>query len=328
MPVLASTAYSTARSVTALVRALLNDSANLLSVPVGIVSITRNAGTGVVTVITALPHNMVPGDNTLISGVPTGTSNFNGTFPVQGIAGPLQFTYQQAAALGADNQVSGNVQGYGIGAKYTDSVLMPFVNANFQMLANELENISSQQYIQDNILLVVPAVAVPDPSVQVVINDATAPPNQLPTNIIAPLKIWERPANSSDDFFEMVNLTDGGGLPPQPQGQTLEVWEWRTDGLVFVGATQDTQIRLRALVAPADLVDGTSSLSPMRAMREAIAYPTAVTAGRSRGANIPPEYVQLGEMALEQVLSRATRQMQHRNFRSRSFARRKGYTPF
>ena len=326
MPVVASTAYSSARAITALVRSLLNDSANLLSVPVAIVSISRNAATGVVQVVTALPHNMVPGDNCLVSGVPTGTSNFNGTFPVQAISGPLVFSYAQAGV--ADIQLSGNVQGYGIGAKYTDSVLMPFVNANYQMLGNELENMSSQQYIRDNVLLTVPAVATPDSSVQVVINDATAPPNQLPADLVAPLKIWERPASvGSADFFEMVNLTDGGGIPPTLQGQTLEVWEWRTDGLVFRGATQDTQIRLRYLAGFADLVDGTSS-TLLRAMREAVAYPTAIDAAHSRGGSVPDWYATKAQMALDQVLQRGARQMQHRNFRARPFSRRKGYTPF
>src|SRR5579859_3563742 len=269
MPVVGSTAYSSARAITALVRSLLND-AGTLSIPVAIANITRNPANGVVTVTTVLPHNLVMGDFAVIANVPTGTSNFNGTFVVlTSSPSALQFTYANGAILTADTQACGQVQGVGIGAIYTDAVLMPIVNANYQMLGNELENMSSQQYIQDNILLVVPAVTSVDSSVQVVINDATAAPNQLPPNVIAPLKIWERPNNSSDDFFEMVNLTDGGGLEPTLQGQTLEVWEWRADGLVFRGATQDTQIRLRALVSFPDLVDGTSS-TMLRNMREAI----------------------------------------------------------
>jgi hypothetical protein len=321
MPVVGSTAYANARAVTDLVRALLNDKGTL-SIPVLIQNIVRNPATGVVTVTTVLPHNLLPGDFAVIANVPTGTSNFNGTFAVITSApNVLQFTYNQAGV--ADSQGSGQVQGYGIGAKYTDTILMPFVNASYQMLGRELENLSSPTFIMET-ELVVPAVTTIDPSVQVVINDATAPPNNLPVNLLAPLKIWERTNGSSDEFVPMTNLTDGGGLPSREQSQILESWEWRSDGLYFIGATVDTQIRVRFMAYFADLTDGTSTIL-MRNMREAIAFPAAIMAGKSKGAVVPAEYTQLGETALEQVLNAAARQMQRKNYRMRNYSRRKGF---
>jgi len=326
MPVLGSTAYSSARGITSQVRSLLNDAANLLSVPVNIANITRNTATGVVTVSCQLPHNMVGGDSTLISGVPTGTSNFNGTFPVATILDMFQFTYTQAGVN--DTQASGQVQGFGIGAIYTDSVLIPFVNAIYQKLVRKLGNTAEGTFISDNNLLVVPAiVGNPDAAIQVVINDSTAPPNQLPIDLLQPLKLWERPNGSTDDFFEMVDLTDGGGLPPEIQGQTLEVWEWRGDGIYFVGATQDTQIRLRYLKGFSDLVDGSSS-TLLRNMREAVAFGTAAIAGMSRGSQLAEKYETAAQDSTEDLLNTSARALQHRNFRMRSFTRRKGYTPF
>jgi len=329
MPGLGSTAYQTARSITLWVRALLNDSGTL-SVPITIVSISRNALTGVVTVQTQLPHNLVAGDFAVIAGVPTGTSNFNGTFQVvTSTPSQMTFTYTQAGV--ADTQASGQVQGIGTGAIYTDSVLMPYLNLALNKLNRKMQNISNPTYIKDNVFLVVPAVASPDPSVQVVINDATPPyngqNNQLPTDLLMPLKIWERPEGSSDDFFLMTNLTDGGGLPPQPQGQTLEAWEWRTDGLAFIGATQDTQIRLRYVYVQPDVTDGTSVLGG-RDIRMPVALWTAAAAGKSRGSPLADGYQAEGDDLMEELLNTATRQMQHRNYRGKSFARRKGYTPF
>lgn len=321
MPVAASTAYTTARSVTALVRALLDDAANLLSIPVGIASISRNTANSTVTVTTVLPHNQVPGDAALISQVPTGTSNFNGTFEVLTVLG-RQFTYAQAGVN--DAQSSGRTQGYGIGQVYTDAVLMPYVNACYQSLGRKLESLSDPTYIVDGAFLTVPAVAAPDPSVTVVINDATAAPNQLPTNLLKPLRIWERQSGSTDEFVEMTNLTEQGGLPSVEQGQTLGVWEWRQDGIYFIGATVPVQIRLRYEAYMADLVDGTSSLL-LRNTREQIAFPAAVLAGKSRGAEIPPEFTQMGEDALEDVLNLTTRQLQRKNFRLRGYSRRRGY---
>jgi hypothetical protein len=122
----------------------------------------------------------------------------------------------------------------------------------------------------------------------------------------------------------MVNLTAGGGLPSRPQETTLGSWEWRGDGLYFVGATKDTQIRLRYTAFFADLTDGTSS-TLLRAIRTAIAYPTAVMAAESRGKPVPASYAQLGEDAVEDVLNEIVRQMQRKNYRMRNFSAKKGY---
>ncbi len=51
----------------------------------------------------------------------------------------------------------------------------------------------------------------------------------------------------------------------------LGVWEWRQDGLYFVGATQDTQIRLRYQKSFPDFTDGTNVVL-IRNAQEAIAY--------------------------------------------------------
>jgi hypothetical protein len=65
-----------------------------------------------------------------------------------------------------------------------------------------LGNAGGGGFIQDDVLLVVTAVTQPDTSLQVSLTDATAPPNQLPTDLLGPLKIWERPNGSTDDFLD------------------------------------------------------------------------------------------------------------------------------
>ncbi len=60
-------------------------------------------------------------------------------------------------------------------------------------------------------MLVVTAVTATDTSLQVSISDATAPPNQLPTDLLAPMKLWERPNGSTQEFDEMVDLSQHGG---------------------------------------------------------------------------------------------------------------------
>ena len=126
------------------------------------------------------------------------------------------------------------------GNLFTDAVLLPYLNSAYRKAQRAIGNAGGGGFIQDDALLVVTAVAQQDASLQVSISDATAPPNQLPTDLLVPMKLWERANLSSDDFVEMVDLTRHGGLPSRSQDVTLSVWEWRADGLWFLGATQDT----------------------------------------------------------------------------------------
>src|SRR5690242_14359729 len=144
------------------------------------------------------------------------------------------------------------------GNLFTDTILLPYANSAYRKVQRSLGNAGGGGFIQDDVLLVVPAVAQTDTSLQVSVTDATASPNQLPTDLLVPVKIWERPNGSTQDFLEMVDLTQHGGLPSRVQDVTLSVWEWRADGIYFLGATQDTQIRLRYLKAYPDLTDATS----------------------------------------------------------------------
>src|ERR1700719_4573552 len=94
------------------------------------------------------------------------------------------------------------------GNLFTDAVLIPYANAAYRKVQRALANIQSGSFLSDDVLLAVPAVTATDASVQVSITDATAPPNQLPPNLLVPLKLWERPNGSSDDFVEMTDLND------------------------------------------------------------------------------------------------------------------------
>jgi len=174
------------------------------------------------------------------------------------------------------------------GNLFTDTVLLPYANSAYRKTQRALGNAGGGGFIQDDVLLVVPAVAQVDSSLQVSITDATAPPNQLPTDLLVPMKIWERSNGSSDDFVEMADLSQHGGLPSRAQGLTLSVWEWRADGIYFLGATQDTQIRLRYLKAYPDFTDATSQragshcVRHRRAGRLGTRQPARGKVGRSR----------------------------------------------
>ena len=213
------------------------------------------------------------------------------------------------------------------GNLFTDAVLLPYANSAYRKVQRALGNTGAGGFLNDDALLVVAAIPAPDASLQVSLTDATAPPNQLPTDLLVPLKLWERPNGSSDDFAEMVDLTRHGGLPSRPQDVVLGVWEWRADGIYFLGATQDTQIRLRYLKAYPDFTDATSPVL-IRNAQESIAYATAAMAGWARGSPLAEKWDEAAADAIEDLIVQAVRREQQSARRRRPFSSRSGYTPF
>ncbi len=213
------------------------------------------------------------------------------------------------------------------GNLFTDTLVIPYLNSAYRKLQRAIGNAGGGGFIQDDALLVVTAVSSPDPSLQVSISDATAPPNQLPTDLLVPSKLWERPNLSTQEFVEMVDLTRHGGLPSRVQDVILSVWEWRADGLWFIGATQDTQIRLRYLKAYPDITDATSPIL-VRNAQEALAYGTAAAAAWARGSPLAEKWDDAASDAQEDLISAAVRREQQSSRRRRPFSARSGYTPF
>ena len=121
------------------------------------------------------------------------------------------------------------------GNLFTDAVLLPYVNSAYRKAQRALANMQSGSFLTDDVLLVVPAVAQVDASAQVSITDATAPPNQLPPDLLVPVKLWERANGSSDDFVEMTDLTDHDGLPSEPQAANAGLLGMARRWLVFPG---------------------------------------------------------------------------------------------
>lgn len=208
------------------------------------------------------------------------------------------------------------------GATFTDAFLMPFVAAAYRKVQQKLANSGQTTFITDEALLVVAALPSADPSVQASITDATAAPNQLPVDLISPSALWERPSGSSDNFVPMVDCTEHGGLPSQPQGQSLVYWEWRSDGLYFIGALQATQIRLRYMKAMVDPTDANSQIL-IRAAINAVSFVAAALAAESRGGPQAKDLDALATDALFDLANASARRSQHTGRRRRPFSSRR-----
>ena len=228
------------------------------------------------------------------------------------------------------NDVAGHV--------YNDVALLPYLNSAYRKVQRSIANIAGATFIEDDVLMILPAVVTPDPSMQTILSDTGyfngtssvsaygGAPTLIPSDMVAPLKLWERQSGSSDDFDDMIDLTDRGGLPSNVQGPFFIYWELRSDGICFLGATEDQQIRLRYKKSYPDLTDPTSVVL-VRNAQEAIAYFTASLAAGARGAPQADKWTTAAEDALEDLLQRETHQLQSRPRRRRPYGRRGGYGP-
>ncbi|MHA1962138.1 MAG: hypothetical protein ACW99U_18185 [Candidatus Thorarchaeota archaeon] len=69
---------------------------------------------------------------------------------------------------------------------------------------------------------------------------ATVP--AIPTDIVHPYKMWEKPTGSSiDNYVPMTQVED---LPNRAQDTTLNEWQWREGNIYFVGATVNVDVKL------------------------------------------------------------------------------------
>lgn len=227
-----------------------------------------------------------------------------------------------ALARSCLNDVSGNV--------FSDSVLLPYMNSAYRQIQRALSVAGGPLFIVDNVTFTLAAVVSADPSVQTSLTDAgynngstNANPPQLPTDLLEPEKIWERPTGSTNDFQEMTDLTEGGGLPSLPQGSTLGVWEWRTDGIYFIGALQSVDIRLRYKKLLPDLTQGSDPILIPNAA-DCLAYNGAAMAATARGSLLADKWVNAGEVSLENLVAAAVRREQNRVRRRRPNSSRTG----
>jgi len=134
----------------------------------------------------------------------------------------------------------------------TDSAnfMFPLLNDALEWFANEMNNHGVGTFEKQTFLTNVLAITVNDPGIQVNISDTgyfDGTQNhqlpQVPTDLNVPLFLWERQHGSAEEWIPMTQALDG--LPSYPQGDRLKWWEWRSDTLAFVGATQNNDIRLR-----------------------------------------------------------------------------------
>jgi hypothetical protein len=132
----------------------------------------------------------------------------------------------------------------------TQPYMVELDNAAYEELQDDLTLAGVETQSEEIIITGLPAVASPDPAVNVSLsftgfNNGTtnsALP-ALPADMRGPLRLWERPTGQLGQFAPMTQRLDG--LPSRTQSSFLRWWQWIGDALVFIGALQQNDIKVR-----------------------------------------------------------------------------------
>jgi hypothetical protein len=176
------------------------------------------------------------------------------------------------------------------GAVFTDTVLVPLVNAAYRKVQRRFAENGITVFTSEIATLTLPANSIQ-------ITDSSTP--QLPTDLIAPRELWEKPAGSTEKFRSLRQVSP---LPDVNVGTFLSWWEWRDGMLNFVGGNRDIVIRLRYEKALSDLAASTDNILIRRAV-DPIAYYGAALAAASRGAPEAGTFQALADQALGELLN-------------------------
>lgn len=156
-----------------------------------------------------------------------------------------------------------------------------YLNAGLRSVQRRLRNSGVETLIKETVITPLTATPNTDPTTQVYLNDSGyfdgtnfANPPQLPTDLVVPLVVWQRPTGASVGWGAPMPQANDGLPSLTTIYNYFKAWEWREDKLVFNCANQSLDIRLR-YAAMTLLVAADSDPIPLRDGLDAVACATA-----------------------------------------------------
>lgn len=207
----------------------------------------------------------------------------------------------------------------------SNPVAFIYLNSGYRYMQDELFANGVKTLEKETILTGIAPVSNIDPGMQVFIydqgynNGATNFANPaLPSDIRIPLRLWERQSGTVNSFYPMVPVNDG--LPSVAQSSSLRFWEYRTDGIYMVGATQAIDIRMRYAAYLPDLTDGTSTVQ-IRGAENALAALTAAEFAAARGSPLADSFRNQAVEFIDQIVDYTIKQKQRGRHRRAPYGR-------
>lgn len=205
---------------------------------------------------------------------------------------------------------------------------LEFINAAIEACQEYLAVNGIPTQIVDNFILTpLTATTSSDPDTQVFVGyqgyfDGVAmnATPALPSDLIVPLRVWQRQTGSSSNFCPMEPARDGirSGQP----GSVFGNWEWRQGAIYLNGCTTTQDLRIRYEQSLTDLATSANFSTvtiPIPQSKRALAYLVAYQYAISRGSPQAPTVLQMAEEAMNQIINRQIRADQRIPYRPRGF---------
>lgn len=225
------------------------------------------------------------------------------------------------------------------GDVFTDTAPFAFeiLNAAYERVQSELSSVGVETYTTDAWLLGLPSMPRVDPEARLIVDDTGTSityPNgigdtfslspQLPTDLVLPVKLWER-QNNTANFTGPPMRQPNDGLLNMAQQTFLIDWEWKADGLRFRGAMQVQDVKVKYEKMLPQLVAVTDPV-PIRGVTNAAAYWAAKIFTESRGGAIAPQFAKNAQDEIFLLQSSSARRRQRKQVRRQPYSGRTSTT--
>jgi hypothetical protein len=200
------------------------------------------------------------------------------------------------------------------GAVFTDAVLLEPLNTAYDNLQEALA-LSGVALLTAEVQLNL-GVGVTS------LGPATTP--ALPSDYVAPHKLWEKPTGTDDRFAEIQLARDS--LPDRDQGPALAFWQPLGNTIQFIGATRAVTVKLRyEKELPELTISPTDSDVLVPRSTNALALLTAAIASRARGVtHLATELEARSAAAVSLLVSSLNKHRQRAGARRRPYGRLRG----
>jgi hypothetical protein len=213
----------------------------------------------------------------------------------------------------------------------TNPQTFPLLNIGWRMLQRVMTNYGLGTFVQTATIPQIPVAGSSDPGLQMYISFTGTfdgvrmwPTPYLPPNMLGPLWLKERQSGTQNRFVPMGPTNDG--LPSRAKSLWLRQWNWETDVINLVGATQVNDILIRYNEYFPDIIPDPQGLGstqiPLLRCADALGAYTAAAWGASRGSQATAGLLAIGEEAVKQMALTASRQKQRGNHRRRPYSSR------
>jgi hypothetical protein len=203
------------------------------------------------------------------------------------------------------------------------------VNLAYANIQKELTSVGVETFVDYFWLIGIPAVTTVDPEARLIVHDSGANliyPNGvgnvayaaplLPSDLLVPLKLWERQNGTNNSASEMKQANDG--LLNLSQHLYLIDWEWGSyqgnDCILFRGAQQVQDVKIKYEKQLPRLVTATDPV-PIRGVDNAAAYQVAKIFATARGSTVAAAFAQEGQNEIFLLKSIAVRKSQRQRAR-------------